>query len=98
MGFKENLITDWKDKTVEYQDKKFYIIDQFVYKDREYLLGCDIKTLNNQNLEIVFLYKIEDDIYEHVEDEDLFEKLLLHASGRAIAQKIEEIVKKYDIH
>ena len=26
MGFRENLITDWKDKTIEYQEKKFYIL------------------------------------------------------------------------
>lgn len=95
MGFRENLITDWKDKTIEYQDKNFYILEQFIYEDIEYLFGCDINTINNQNLEVVFLYKVKDDIFEHVEDKEIFEKLYIYVSGRLAANKINEINEKY---
>lgn len=95
MGFRENLITDWKDKTIEYQDKNFYILEQFIYKDIEYLFGCDINTINNQNLEVVFLYRVKDDIFEHVEDKNIFDELFIHVSGKLAANKINEINEKY---
>lgn len=95
MGFKEDLITNWKDKTIEYQDKHFYILEQFEYNNKEYIFGVDKNTINNENLEVVFLYKIKNDIFEHVEDEKLFEELFLHVSGMLAAQKLEEISKKY---
>lgn len=96
MGFRENLINDWKDKTIEYQDRFFYIVDQFVYEEKEYLYGCNIDTLNNQNLEVVFLYKIKDDIFEHVEDNELFNNLFLYVAGKLTAEKIDELADKYN--
>lgn len=81
MGFRENLITDWKDKTIEYQEKKFYILEQFLYNGKEYLYGCDIETIKNEKMNVVFLYKIKDDIFEHVKDEQLFEELLMNVTG-----------------
>lgn len=96
MGFRENLITDWKDKTIEYQDKKFYILDQFDYENKEYLCGCDISTINTESLGMVFLYKVKDDIFEHVEDNEMFEKLALYTAGRIAAEKLKEINQKYN--
>ena len=96
MGLRENLITNWKDKTIEYQDKQFYILEQFTYDNKEYLFGSDISTLKNEKLEVVFLYRVKDDIFEHVEDEKLFEELFLNVSGILAAEKIQEISKKYN--
>jgi len=96
MGFKETYITDWKDKTIEYQEKQFYILEQFEYEKREYLCGCDINTIGKENLEVVFLYRLKDDIFEHVLDEKLFEELLMNVSGKLISEKILEIDKKYN--
>lgn len=81
MGFREDLITNWKDKTIEYQERKFYILEQFVYEGKEYLYGCDIDTIGNEKMNVVFLYKIKDSLFEHIEDEKLFEELLIHVTG-----------------
>ena len=96
MGFRESYTTDWKDKTIEYQEKNFYILEQFEYEEKEYLCGCDINTVGKENLEVVFLYKLSDDIFEHVEEEELFEELLMNVSGKLVAEKIEEINRKYN--
>ena len=81
MGLRESLTVDWKDKTIEYQNKTIYIVDQFKYNGIEYLYGCDIETINNKNLEVVFLVRVRDDLIEHVEDEELFNELLMHVAG-----------------
>ena len=74
MGLRESLIVDWENKTIEYQGKRMYIIKQFVYENKEYFYAIDLATVNNKNLEIAFLYKVKDDIFAHVEDEELFDK------------------------
>lgn len=95
MGLKENLITEWIDKTIEYQDKKIYILDQFTYQDKEYLYGVDVETINLPKIDVVFLYKLKDDIFEHVESNELFEELALVVSGRLSEEMIKEDLKKY---
>lgn len=95
MGFKEELITNWRDKTLEYQGKKFYIVEQLEFEGKEYLYGCDINTIKNKNIEVVFLTKVKDNIFEHVENEELFEILLMNVSGKLLSNKLEEIYQKY---
>ena len=95
MSFKEELITDWKDKTIEYQEKNFYIVEQIEYKGKTYLYGCDLNTIKNNNIEVVFLTKVKDNIFEHIEDDDLFEKLLANVSGKVLSNKLNEIYNKY---
>ncbi len=94
MGLKEQLMTDWKDKTIEYQERKFYILDQFNFENTEYLYCINIDTVNNKNPEVAFLYKKNGEIFEHVENKELFEELLINVSGRLVAEKIEEDLKK----
>ena len=95
MGFKEELITDWKDKTIEYQGKKFYIIEEINFKGKTYMYGCDIDTIDNKNVEVVFLTKVKDNIFEHVENNALFEELLANTSAKILSNKIKEIYNKY---
>lgn len=95
MSFKEELIADWKDKTIEYQEKNFYIVEQIEYKGKTYLYGCDLNTIKNNNIEVVFLTKVKDNIFEHIEDDDLFEKLLANVSGKVLSNKLNEIYNKY---
>ena len=89
MGLRESLIVDWENKTIQYQGKRMYIIKQFVYENKEYFYAIDLATINNKNLEIAFLYKVKDDIFAHVEDEGLFDKLVVKAGSACF----NEIVK-----
>ena len=93
MSLKENLIANWKDKTIEYQEKKFYILEQFEYEGLEYLYGIDINTIDNEVPNVVFLHKVKDDIFEHVEDEKLFDLLILRVAGIMTSKIITEELK-----
>ena len=74
----------------EYQGKKMYIVKQFMYENKEYLYAMDLATVNNKNLEIAFLYKVNNDIFGHVEDEELFDKLVVKAGSECF----NEILRK----
>ena len=93
MGLKENLIANWKDKTIEYQEKKFYILEQFEYEGLEYLYGIDINTIDNEVPNVVFLHKVKDDEFEHIEDEKLFDLLILRVAGIMTSKIITEELK-----
>ena len=93
MGLKENLITDWKGKTIEYLEKRFYILEQFEYEGLEYLYGIDIDTIDNDMPNVVFLHKVKDDIFEHVEDEKLFDLLILRVAGVMTSEIVIEELK-----
>lgn len=90
MGLRESLIVNWENKTIEYQGKKMYIVKQFMYENKEYLYAMDLATVNNKNLEIAFLYKVNNDIFGHVEDEELFDKLVVKAGSECF----NEILRK----
>lgn len=94
MGMKESLVVDWKDKTIEYQGKKLYIIEQFDYEGKEYFYTVDVNTVDSRNLEITFLYRVKDDIFAHVEDEKLFENLIINGGSKVISNMISEDIKK----
>ena len=95
MGFREELISNWEDKTIEYGGKKFYIIKQLNHEGTEYLYGIDIETYDKDPMNVVFLYKIKDDIFEHVEDEELFEKLLIQAGGLCAADLVGKAIEEH---
>ena len=96
MGFKEQLITDWKYKKMEYQGKKMWIADQFEYNNVEYLYAVDVSTFDDEHEEfdVAFLYKEKDDVFAYVKDEKLFNELLGAATGRLASQVIIEETKK----
>lgn len=95
MGFREELISNWEDKTIEYRGKQFYIVKQFKFENKEYLYGVDIKTYDKKPMDVVFLYKIKDALFEHVENEELFEKLFLHVSGLCAADLVNKKIEEY---
>ena len=95
MGFKENIITNWEDKTIEYQGRYFYILKQFDNNGKTYLYGINKDTISSENLEVVFLYKVKDDIFAHVESQEEFERLMIAVSGLCTADLIMEAGKKY---
>lgn len=90
MGFREELTSNWKGKVIDYQDKKFYILTQFEFEGKEYLYGIDIDTIKNEIINVVFLYKVKDDIFEHVESKELFDILVVRVAGLITA----DIIKK----
>lgn len=94
MGFREELTIDWEDKTIEYQGKKMYVIKAFNYNNVEYLCVVDLNTINNENLEVAFLYKVKDSIFAHVTDDELFDKLVITAGAESIGEMIKEDVER----
>lgn len=94
MGFKEELTIDWEDKTIEYQGKRMYVVKTFNYNDTEYLCTVDLNTVNNENLEVAFLYKVKDSIFANVNDDELFDKLLMVAGGETIGDLIKQDIEK----
>jgi len=95
MGLKEDLIVDWTDKVIEYQERQFYILKQFQHGNKEYLYGVEKDTIGSEKMNAVFLYKIKDSIFEHVEDDKLFEELLVVVSGLLTAQMVEKDIKEH---
>lgn len=95
MGFREELISNWEDKTIEYGGKLFYIIKQFTFEGKEYLYGIDKETYDKETINVVFLYRIKDDTFEHVEDKDLFEKLLISVGGLCTADIVGKAIAEH---
>lgn len=94
MGMRENLITNWKDKTIEYQGKELYIIEQFMYRETEYLYAVDKATLNKKNIEVAFLYKLKDDIFANVDSDKLFDELLEEVSKKNLEELTINAIEK----
>lgn len=93
MGIRESLIVDWEDKTLRYQGKDMYIVKQFEYKNVEYLYALDLATVKNENIEVAFLYKKRDDVFAHVDDDDLFDELVIKAGAECVAQLMKEDIE-----
>lgn len=96
MGMRESLIVNFEDLTLEYQDKKFYILKQFDYKGTTYLYGIDVDAFykDRENLEFAFLYRMHDDIFNHVSDENLLDELFNYVSGLCMGDVIKKIAEK----
>ena len=95
MGLKEQLIANWEDKTIEYCDKKFYIVKQFEFEGIEYLYAVDIETYDKNPINIVFLHRVKDEIFEHIEDEDLVDELFTYVSQICAAEIVRKKLEEY---
>ena len=85
MGMAERIMYNFENVTLEYNGKKFYILKQFEYKNKMYLYGVDVETAKSgdpNKCEFVFLYRVRDDIFNHVEDPDLRKHERLAEDGR----------------
>lgn len=94
MGLKETILTNWKGKIVEYQERKFYILEQFDYEGTEYLYGIDINTVDQEKPNVVFLSRVNDNIFQHVSSEELFNLLILRVAGVMTSEIYLEEYKK----
>ena len=89
MGIRESLTVNFEDKTLEYKGIELYVIKQFEYEEKTYLYCVDEKTMNTENVEVYFLYKVKDDIFNHIDNESKCLELLDVVSGKIM----EDIVK-----
>lgn len=93
MGMREQLMVNFEDKTIQYQDKKFYIVKQFEHKKILYLYGVDVDSFEREDLEYAFLYRVDGDIFNHVEDSNLWDELFDIVSGLCTADIIKKNMK-----
>lgn len=96
MGLRETLITDWKNKDIIYQGCEMYVVEQFEYEGVEYLYVIDKDSVVNENskdIEVAFLYKVNDDEFANVDDENLFFELMGEVAGKMAVEKLKEIFK-----
>ena len=95
MGMKESIIVNFESKTLEYQNKKFYILKQFEFEGKTYLYGIDVDEFykNQRDLEVVFLYRVHDDIFNHVSDEKLLVRLQDYVAGICTIDLMQENMK-----
>lgn len=97
MGMAERIMYNFENVTLEYNGKKFYILKQFEYKNKMYLYGVDVETakLGDPNkCEFVFLYRVRDDIFNHVEDPDLFDELFDVVAPSCVVDSINNSMKQ----
>lgn len=92
MGFKEDLILDWKGYTIEYQGKKLYVLEQLEYNGNTYL--CVIHMDQLPNTVYNFLKKESSTVYENVEDEKLLNDLMIQLGQNKVLEEIEKAKKE----
>jgi len=93
MDFRESLIGNYEDKTLEFCGKNVYVAKQFDYKGITYLYVVDVNTVNTDNVEFAFLYRTEKGLFKDVTDQELFEELIMKATGLMTADAIKDICK-----
>ena len=78
--------------------KEFYLADKFDYKGVKYFYiiediyeeGLTIEDIN-KNIEVNFIYKVDDGGFKNVTDDQLFSELMIEASNRIMLNKAEYI-------
>ena len=93
MGLKEALIVNWKGRVIEYQETPLYVVDQFEYKNKIYLYTINTKIKDNV-IDINFLVKNYDDVFEHVVDDRLYDQLITIEAGRISVMELAKLLKK----
>ena len=89
MGFKEELISNWEDKTIEYRKKHFYIIKQFDYEGKEYLYGVNVETYDKNPMEVVFLYRVKELTMHVISFKEIDSEKVLNRIKKKIANNDE---------
>lgn len=92
MGLKEELLTNLKGATIEYQGKKLYVIEQLTYNKDTYLCTLDIEEI--PEAVVIFLKKKTNTIYEYVNDEKLCDELFLRVGAIVVQDEIEKAKKE----
>ena len=92
MGNREKFVINFEGKIIEYQGRNYGVIKQFEYNGKDYLC-CVEKTTELSKINYMFLYREKDDIFAHVEDEELENALLIKFTGIASADILKNRLK-----
>ena len=94
MGLKEDVIIDWNYKDISYQGYELFVVKQFEYDGVTYLYAIDKEDAlkdDKEDLNVTFLYKVRDNVWANVDDDDLFNELL----GKVAGELTGDLIKKY---
>ena len=94
MGIRESLTVNFEDKTLEYLDMMLYVTKQFEYKNKTYLYCVNKSTVDTDELEVYFLYRVRDDKFNHITDKKKQMELLAVVSGLSMDDLIKDSLKK----
>lgn len=94
MAYRDSLIVNFEDKTLEYKNVLLYVIKQFDYEGKTYLYAVDKKTVESNELEVYFLYRIKDDIFNHVDDPEKQSELFQVVSGQLLKDIVNRNINK----
>ena len=94
MGIRESLTVNFEDKTLEYLDMMLYVTKQFEYKNKTYLYCVNKSTVDTDELEVYFLYRVRDDKFNHITDKKKQMDLLEVVSGLYMDDLIKDSLKK----
>lgn len=94
MGIRESLTVNFEDKTLEYLDMMLYVTKQFEYKNKTYLYCVNKSTVNTDELEVYFLYRVRDDKFNHITDKKKQMELLEVVSGLYMDDLVKDSLKK----
>ena len=94
MGIRESLTVNFEYKTLEYLDMMLYVTKQFEYKNKTYLYCVNKSTVDTDELEVYFLYRVRDDKFNHITDKKKQMELLEVVSGLYMDDLIKDSLKK----
>ncbi len=90
---------------IKYGEKEYFIIDFFEYKGKKYYYimediyeeGKDnIEDYGNKEVEVNFIYEVEDKYYQTVDDDQLYKELSKEATKRIFLQENKYFKGLYD--
>ena len=69
-----------KGKVIEFAGRDYFVVDQFMYNDKEYLYIIQAKV--QEKMDVYFLIKDKEGKYEAMNDEEIFNELTLVETKR----------------
>ena len=75
-----NNIMELKGKVIEFAGRDYFVVDQFMYNDKEYLYIIQAKV--QEKMDVYFLIKDKEGKYEAINDEEIFNELTLVETKR----------------
>ena len=69
-----------KGKVIEFAGRDYFVVDQFMYNDKEYLYIIQAKV--QEKMDVYFLIKDKEGKYEAINDEQIFNELTLVETKR----------------
>ena len=84
-----------KGKVIEFAGRDYFVVDQFMYNDKEYLYIIQAKV--QEKMDVYFLIKDKEGKYEAINDEEIFEpdiKIVGTGDGIAGAEVTLRLLEK----